>query len=308
MKHQLAVGTRGSPLALAQARLVIDLLRAREPRLECEIKTIRTEGDEISARDLGLPLTGKALFTRRIEEALQRGAIDVAVHSLKDLPAASPPDLVLGAIPHREDPRDALVARASPSFEGLPPRATLGTSSLRRAAQLLAARPDLQIHELHGNVGTRLRRMEERGWDGIVVAAAGLKRLGLGDRITQTLPTRLLLPAPGQGALAVQARRGDVETLKLLGRIDDSPTRICVEAERVVSRSLGGDCNVPIGALAEIVGDALRLEACVVHPSGRHVVRRAQTGPRNDAEALGVSLAKELLAHGASKILEARTG
>lgn len=303
MTNRLVLGTRGSPLALAQAEDVARRLRDGRPDLEIVLESIKTHGDEDYQDDLGTPLSGKALFTHRIETFLEGGRIDLAVHSLKDLPAESSSRLVVGAIPAREDPRDALVGRTAPTLEALSPTARIGTSSLRRAAQLRAALPRLDIVDLRGNVGTRLRKLDENGWDGIVVAVAGLRRLGLGHRITQTLSPSLMLPAPGQGALAVQVRRDDAATRDVVNRIEDTPTRAAVEAERALSRRLGGDCNVPIGAYATVHGSVLHLDACVVHPDGRSVVRAGRSGPATDPHVLGVALADALLAQGAREIL-----
>lgn len=299
------LGSRGSPLALAQAEIVKRLLQGRDATLEISIKVIRTHGDEDYKDDLGTPVSGKALFTKRVEDALAAGQIDLAVHSVKDLPNSSAPQLTIAAIPPREDPRDALVSSRGADLAGLPADARIGTSSLRRSAQLKAARPDVRIQELQGNVGTRIRRMEEHGWDGVILAVAGLRRLGLEGRITQVLHPTVMTPAPGQGALAIQARRDDRRTLARLVPLNDPDARATVDAERSLSQQLGGDCNVPLGAYAAIQDGVLRLDACVADPDGTTVLRESGFGDASHPQAIARGVAQKLLDKGAQRILEA---
>lgn len=303
MARELRLGTRGSRLALAQARLVADALETHDEGIRVHVETILTEGDD------GPPTTppprrgAKALFTSRIEASLLEGGIDVAVHSMKDLPADGVEGLVIGAVPRREEPRDALVSSNGSDLSTMPDGARIGTGSLRRAAQLRAARPDVVVEPVRGNVDTRVQKMREDGLHGLVLAAAGLNRLGRGDLIAQLLPTDLMLPAPAQGALAVQARADDSETLARLQFLDDAPSRAAVEAERAVARALGGDCNVPLGAFARPSAEGLRLEACVARPDGGRLIRKSAQGPVGRPDHVGSLLARKLLDEGADEIL-----
>jgi hydroxymethylbilane synthase len=293
----LVIGSRGSQLALWQANWVRGELEAMGH--SCRIAIIKTTGDRIT----GVPLAKvgtKGLFTKEIEEALLAGRIDLAVHSLKDLPTALPAGLCLAAIPPREDARDALVGRR---LADLAAGARVGTSSLRRVAQLRAARPDLVIESVRGNLDTRLRKLGEGQYDALVVAAAGLRRLGWQDRIAEILPEELMCPAVGQGALAVEAREGS-EATEVCARLDDARTRAAVEAERAVLESLGGGCQVPIGAYGRLSDGQLHLLGVVASPDGRRVVRRETSGPASDAVRLGHELGGELLAGGGREILE----
>jgi hydroxymethylbilane synthase len=293
----LVIGSRGSQLALWQANWVCGQLEViGRP---CRIEIIRTTGDRITDAPLAKVGT-KGLFTKEIEEALLAGRIDLAVHSLKDLPTQLPAGLCLAAIPPREDARDALVGRR---FADLAAGARVGTSSLRRVAQLRAARPDLVIESVRGNLDTRLRKLGEGQYDALVVAAAGLRRLGWQDRIAEILPEELMCSAVGQGALAVETREGD-EAAEVCARLDDAPTRAAVEAERAVLESLGGGCQVPIGAYGQVSDGQLRMLGVVASPDGRRIVRRETSGPASDAVRLGHELASELLAGGGREILE----
>jgi hydroxymethylbilane synthase len=303
----LGLGTRGSPLALAQSREVAAALEASHPGLQVRLTVIRTSGDRI--RDVPLAsVGGKGLFVKEIEEALLAGRIEAALHSMKDLPAVLPPGLTVGAIPAREDPGDVLVAREAHSLEDLPPKARVGTGSLRRQAQLLHRRPDLTVVPLRGNVDTRLRRLTEGALDAIVVAAAGLKRLGLTPANAVALPLEASLPAPGQGALGLEIRAEDRATAALVAVLDDAPSRIAVTAERAFLRRLGGDCHVPVGALGAVRGDSLTLTGLVASTDGRTLIRDALTGPAADGEALGTALAERLLARGADRLLRGTAG
>ncbi len=297
------LGTRGSALALAQARWVARQLEAKTPGLQVEISVIKTLGDwEAGAalKDLG----SKGIFTKEIEEALLAGRIDLAVHSLKDLPVELPQGLVLGAVPKREDPRDALVSRGNLGLDALPQQARLGTGSLRRKGQILIRRPDLKVQELRGNVQTRMRRVEDGDLDAVVLAHAGLARLGLVQHIAESFEPETVLPAVGQGALGLEIRAGDEATMGLLKAIDDAVSKACVVAERAFLGALGGGCRVPIGALARLQGkDKLVLHGGVFCPDGKEHYREAVQGPAAQAEALGKTLADTLLARGAQRLL-----
>jgi hydroxymethylbilane synthase len=301
--ERLRVGTRGSPLALAQTEEALAHLRRAHPGLEFETVEIRTHGDEGYREDLGTTLDGKRAFTKRIQEALLDGKVDLAVHSLKDVPTDAVPGLRIAAIPPRGDPRDVLVANADHSLAHLPAGTRVGTSSLRRKAQLLAEWPQLRIVELHGNVGTRLRRLDAKDYDAVVVAAAGLARLGLTERKPQPIDPSHLTPAPGQGALAIETRSADAHLQALLQAIDDPAAHTTTDAERSLSARLGGGCNVPFGALATLEEGALLLRAVVASPDGRRVVRALRQAPVADARATVDAVASRLLEGGADEIL-----
>lgn len=299
----LVIGSRGSQLALWQAHWV----RARLEELgeECRIEIIHTTGDKIT--NVALSKVGtKGLFTKEIEEALLAGSIDLAVHSLKDMPTEMPQGLVLAATPVREDPRDALVGKR---LGDLPQGARVGTSSLRRSAQLRAVRPDLSIENIRGNVDTRLRKLDEGQYDAILLASAGLRRLGWQDRIAELLNPEVMCPAVGQGALAIETRDDDGRAFRVCRRLEDATTRICVTAERAVLAALGGGCQVPIGAYA-VTEDpgAVQIQAVVISPDGGEVVRKTARGASADAGRLGSELGQELLASGGREILEAVYG
>ncbi|MBI2369217.1 MAG: hydroxymethylbilane synthase [Deltaproteobacteria bacterium] len=301
MAGRLRLGTRGSALALRQTTWVADALRARWPALDIEVIPIRTSGDrlvEVSLAQFG----GKGLFVKEIEEALLEGRIDVAVHSAKDLPMELAPGLVLVATSTREDPRDVLIAREGYGLRTLPTGARVGTSSLRRQAQLLHVRPDLRITPLRGNLDTRLRKLEQEGLDALVVAAAGVRRLGLEARITEWLGPELCLPAAGQGALGLEGRAGDERVRDLVAPLDHPPSATAVAAERAFVRRLGAGCHVSLAAFAE-VGETIGLQGVVLSPDGKTVLRDALRGPRDTPEALGVALAERLLAQGAERVL-----
>ncbi len=288
----MTIGSRGSALALWQARHIASHLAAMG--VESRIEIIKTSGDRIT----GVPLAkagGKGLFTKEIEEALLAGSIDAAVHSLKDVPSELPEGLTLAAIPEREDPRDALCGK--PLAEG----ARVGTSSLRRAAQLHAMGRGLKVEMLRGNVDTRLRKLEEGHYDSIVLAAAGLRRLGWTERITEMLPVELMCPAAGQGALAIETRSDGGAAQRIIGKLDHAASRIAVTAERALLRTLGGGCQVPVGAYARVDGRRIHLRAIVASPDGSKMIRGETSG--EDAEQAGAALARDLLARGAEKIL-----
>jgi hydroxymethylbilane synthase len=295
----LTIGSRGSQLALWQARWI--QARLESFGAECRIEIIHTTGDKIT--DVALSKVGtKGLFTKEIEEALLSGAIDVAVHSLKDMPTDLPVGLTLSAIPEREDPRDAMVGAC---LSDLAQNARVGTSSLRRAAQLRAIRPDLEIENIRGNVDTRLRKLDEGRYVAIVLASAGLRRLGWENRISEVLEPEVMCPAVGQGALAVETRQDGGEAYDLSKRLDHSETRMAVTAERAVLASLGGGCQVPIGAYATVDnGRMVHIRAVVVSPDGTQVIRKEARGLANAAAAIGRVLGEQLLADGGKQILD----
>lgn len=298
----IVIGSRGSQLALWQARWMES--RLKELGAECRIEIIRTTGDKIT--DVPLAKVGsKGLFTKELEEALLAGTIDIAVHSLKDMPTELPPGLCLRAVPEREDVHDALIGH---TLADLPQGARVGTSSLRRSAQLKAFRPDLDIRDLRGNLDTRLRKLSEGQYEAIVLAAAGLRRLGWADRIAALLPAEVMCPAVGQGALAIETRETPDRASELCERLDDADTRAAVTAERAVLGSLGGGCQVPIGANASVSNGVLSLRAVVITPAGDRIIRGARTGQVGSAEALGRDLGAELIANGGKEILDAVYG
>lgn len=292
----LVIASRGSQLALWQARWVEQRLVALGR--ECRIAVIKTTGDKIT----GVPLAKvgtKGLFTKEIEEALLAGEADLAVHSLKDLPTELPAGLVLAAVPEREDARDAMVGA---SLYGLPIGARVGTSSLRRAAQLRRLRPDLALESIRGNLDTRLRKLDEGRYDAIVLAAAGLRRLGWGERIAEVLHPEVMCPAVAQGALAVETTAAGAQAV---AELDHAPSRAAVTAERALLAALGGGCQVPVGAHAAIADGRLRLLGVVASPDGAELVRAHREGTAGDAERIGRELGNELLERGARRILEA---
>ncbi len=298
---RLVVGTRGSPLALIQTRWAVERLRMRFPGTDVVLRAIRTQGD--ARPDAPLASMPRGLFAKELEMALERGEIDLAVHSFKDLPAILAPGFAVAAITEREDPRDALVAPRYRGLDDLPEGATLGTSSPRRAAQLRARRPDLRVVPVRGNVGTRVAKAEGPGLDGVVLAAAGLHRLGLHARITQYLDPEVCIPEAGQGALAIETRAGDRTAQEIAQAADHGETRAAVTAEVTVVRALGGGCTVPIAAFAQVGGGVIRLRAMVADADGRRVVRAEATGPAGDPEAVGRTAAERLRALGAGELL-----
>lgn len=291
---RIILGTRGSQLARWQTSWVAEQLRARAPNIEIVIETIATQGDRVLDTPLS-QVNDKGVFTREIETALIERRIDAAIHALKDLPTDLPDGLTLAAIGEREDVRDALVSRLNLGLEVLPHGARVGTSSLRRAAQLRAHRPDLNIVDIRGNVDTRLRKSLTDEYDAIVVAVAGLVRLGFVGRIAEYLSLDVMLPAPGQGALAVETRADDAHTRALVALLDHTPTHAATNAERAFLRALGGGCRTPIAAYAQVNGDALRLRGLIANEDGTNVRRGVVNGDARDAESLGEKLAHELL-------------
>jgi hydroxymethylbilane synthase len=302
MTAVVRVGTRGSALALWQTEWVVDRLRSRHLHVQFEIVEIRTTGDRVRDRPL-FQAGGVGLFIKELEATLLDGEIDLAVHSLKDMPSRVTPGLTIAAVPKREDPRDALVSRLGLTIDALLAGARVGTSSRRRAAQLLALRPDLKILDIRGNVDTRLRKAEREPYDAIVLAVAGLVRLGRGDRITQVIPPKVMLPPAGQGALAVEIRADDERTRNLMSSLDHPDTRRAVNAERAFMARLGGGCHVPIGAYAMVEEGSLWFRGLVSSPDGQTVLRGENRGPIDQPEALGRTLAEDLLARGAVELL-----
>lgn len=303
-RNGLRIGTRGSALALWQANHVSALLRAANQGLAVEIVTIKTTGDKIIDSPLA-QVGGKGLFVKEIEEALLAGEVDLAVHSLKDVPAFFPEGLGLAAVLEREDPRDALLSRNAATLDDLPKGARVGTSSLRRQAQLLNLRPDLEITTLRGNVDTRVRKLDSGEYDAIVLAAAGLRRMGLAGRVSAFLDVETLLPAVGQGAIGTETRMNDPETKGLVSSLDDPGTRTAVSAERAFLKRLEGGCQVPIAAHAVVSGGSLRMSGLVASLDGRTVIRDKVSGAADQAEALGVTLAERILERGGREILDA---
>jgi hydroxymethylbilane synthase len=298
----LRIATRQSPLALWQAEHVADRLRRTHPGLTVELLGMTTRGDKILDSPLA-KVGGKGLFVKELEEGLLDGRADLAVHSMKDVPVAFPPGLILAAILERDDPRDAFVSRRYVHPDELPPSACVGTSSLRRQCQLSARYPRLDIRSLRGNVGSRLAKLDAGDYDAIILAGAGLRRLGLADRITCPLEPEFSLPAIGQGALGIECRATDVVVLELIRPLDDPATHTRLRAERAFNTRLQGGCQVPIAGYAVLEGGDIHLRGLVGDPNGREMIRGERRGPESAAERLGVDLAEDLLARGAGEIL-----
>lgn len=308
MKNKVVIGTRGSKLALWQAEWVKSELQRLNPALEVELNKIKTTGDKI----LDVPLAqvgGKGLFVKEIEEALLSGEADLAVHSMKDVPTEFPQGLHLAVICRREDPRDAFLSQLQGekfrilNFDQLPKGASVGTSSLRRSCQLLNVRPDLKVMQLRGNLDTRLRKLDEGQFDAIILAAAGVKRLGWAARITEILSTEISLPAIGQGAVGIECRADDKFIHDLISPLNHYETETCVRGERACLRRLEGGCQVPIAAHAKLVEGKIVIDGLVGSVSGDRIIRSRSEGRPEDAKAAGVRLAEDLLSKGADKIL-----
>ncbi|HYL67809.1 MAG TPA: hydroxymethylbilane synthase [Candidatus Limnocylindria bacterium] len=297
----LRIGSRGSALALWQANHI----RARLAELhgvESEIIRIHTSGDHFQTAAVA-QIGTKGVFIKELEDTLLARAIDLAVHSMKDVPTETPAGLTFPAITKREDVRDCFISQSGATLEKLPSGSRVGTSSLRRQAQLRLHRPDLEPAELRGNVDTRLKKVAAGAYDAIILAKAGVDRLGLTEKITEILSTTIMLPAVGQGALGIETRAADRETSALVAALDDEATRFCVTAERALLRELEGGCQVPLGAWARLGAGGLLLEACVLSPDGKEHLRREQSGPPEDAEKIGTRLGQILLEAGADRIL-----
>ena len=298
----IRIGTRGSALALAQARGVQTQLAARYPDYLVELVVIKTTGDKL--KDVPLAqVGGKGLFIKEIEEALAAGRVDLAVHSLKDMPAEIPEGLMLGAVPRREDWRDAFISPRYASVAEIPPGGRVGTGSLRRRVQLLHLRPDLEVVPLRGNVDTRLKKMAALKLDALILAAAGLNRLGLSHLYQGCLPEEQMLPAVGQGALGLEVRVADLKMRELVAFLDDPPSRVAVTAERGFLARLMGGCMVPVAALGQVAGGSLTVTALISDLQGQRLVKDSLSGPGEEAEPLGRRLAERLLARGGRAIL-----
>jgi hydroxymethylbilane synthase len=302
MKKHIRIGTRGSLLAKTQSTWVKNQIENQHPDVAVDLVIIVTKGDKI----LDVPLAkvgGKGLFVKELEEALMSKAVDLAVHSMKDVPSELPDPLFLGIVPPREDPRDAFIANDFKSVAELPQGGRVGTSSLRRRAQLACLRPDLVIEDLRGNLDTRLRKLDEKQYDAIILAAAGLNRLGMSQRAAGYFPTTEMLPAVGQGALGLELRRDDHELLAGLMFLNHEDTAVAVKAERAFLFRLEGGCQVPIGAHCQVEGDRLHLTGLIASITGDKVIKSSITGTRPEAEHIGTQLANELLAAGGREIL-----
>ncbi|MCT8533834.1 hydroxymethylbilane synthase [Glaesserella parasuis] len=303
MKEILRIATRQSPLALWQANFVKDALEQRFPQLSVELVTMVTKGDIILDTPLA-KIGGKGLFVKELELALLENRADIAVHSMKDVPMTFPEGLGLAVICEREDPKDAFVSNHYANLEALPAGAVVGTSSLRRQCQLMAKYPHLQIKSLRGNVGTRLSKLDNGEYDAIILASAGLIRLGLSERIRTFIPVETSLPACGQGAVGIETRLNDERVLGYLAELNHQPTAYCVQAERAMNSRLQGGCQVPIGGFATLTGDEIELNALVGSLDGSTIVRASAKGNIKEAEKLGVEVAEALLAKGADHILK----
>ncbi len=306
MAKTLRIGTRGSKLALWQANWVKSQLARAHPGADITLTVIKTKGDKI----LDVPLAqvgGKGLFVKEIEEALLEGRVDLAVHSMKDMPAAVPDGLAIGPIPLRENPYDVLIAAEGAALKDLPEGATVGTSSLRRGAQLKHARPDLNIQSLRGNLDTRLRKLDAGAADAIVLAAAGVKRLGLWERITETLTPDIMLPAVAQGALCIEIRQDDPETAAALAFLGHPDSTQAVTGERAFLHRLGGSCQVPVAGHATVSRDTIAMDGLVAELDGSRIIRMTRTGPAHRCREIGIKLAEALLQEGAEDILNRLT-
>lgn len=299
---RLKLGSRGSKLALWQADFVASQLSRIVPDLNVEVKVIKTKGDKIL--DVALSRIGdKGLFTREIEKELLDGSIDMAIHSMKDLPSQLAPGLCIAAVLERENPGDVLISRQGYKFYELPEGAVIGTSSLRRISQIRALRPDINLVDMRGNVETRINKMYEQDLDGIVLAYAGVKRLGFEDKISDFLPHEVILPAVGQGAIAVEVREGDGASLELARSINHEPTDWATRTERSFLKVLEGGCQVPIGCYAEVRGESMTVEGLIASLDGRRVFRGSMQGSYQEADVLGQQLAHDLLEKGAAGVL-----
>jgi hydroxymethylbilane synthase len=299
----LKIGTRGSKLALTQTNFVAEKLKKAVPDADIEICVIKTSGDIMQDVSL-LAIGGQGVFVKEIEEALLSGSIDLAVHSMKDVPGETPDDLMFAAILPREDVRDVLVARDNIKMEFMPKGAKIGTGSQRRGAQIKALLPDVSIVPLRGNLDTRLKKIETENLTGVILAAAGMKRMGLAQRITQFLPVETMLPAVGQGALGLQIRKNDIELAKACVALNDAATAAEVEAERSFLRTLGGGCRLPIAALGILEKGRLSLEGMIAAPNGTTIIRDKISGTREEAKELGKRLAEIIMEKGGKRLLD----
>ena len=299
---RIRIGTRGSPLALWQANWIKSQLEQLHEGLTVELTEIKTSGDKI--QDIPLAkVGGKGLFTKEIEESLLRNETDIAVHSMKDVPIKLPPGLALSIVTKREDPRDALISNNNVKLDDLPKRARVGTGSFRRTTQLLAHRPDLEVVPMRGNVGTRLKKLETEGLDAVILAAAGLKRLGFAERITEYIDPDVMLPGGGQGVIGIETRHDDINVINMLVELDDEETNFALEAERAFLSRLEGGCQVPIGVYATVDGESIRIRGLVGSLDGKQILKSEISGSTVDAGVLGDELARKILDMGADAIL-----
>jgi hydroxymethylbilane synthase len=303
MKKTLKIGTRGSQLALWQANWVKTALEARDPSISVELVIIKTTGDKIHDVPLA-KVGGKGLFVKEIEDALLNGKIDLAVHSMKDMPSQIPQGLCIGAIPQREVPQDVLISKDNRNFSELPSGAIIGTGSLRRKAQLLFARPDLVVAPLRGNIDTRLKKLDTENLDAIILAAAGIIRLGFENRITQYLDENIMLPAVGQGALCIEIRQNDPVTGPVSAGLEDPKTRAVIRGERAFLDRLEGGCQVPIAAHGRIDKNIFTLSGLVATVDGKTLIKKTQQGHKNSSDVTGVKLAEQLISMGAKTIID----
>lgn len=304
MKQALRIGSRGSRLALWQAEFVKGLIRQKFPLTEVEILVIRTTGDKILDSPLSM-IGGKGVFVKEIEEALLKDEVDIAVHSMKDLPAFLPEGLTIGAVAERHDPRDALVSNRDIKFDELPAGARVGTGSIRRQAQILGLRPDLEIIPIRGNVDTRIMKLRRGGFDAIILALAGLERMGLGDEIAEIFPFDVMIPAPGQGIIAIEYREDDGETAGILSEINHKDSWIAAVAERSFLRTLGGSCQIPAGCYAAVGKDRIKILGLVASSDGKKIIREYIEGALENHRSLGKEIAEKILERGGDEILSA---
>jgi len=306
MERNFRIGTRGSALALTQANWVAERIQAMHPDIRVEIVRIKTTGDRI--QDVALAkIGGKGLFVKEIEEALLRGEIHAAVHSLKDMPAETPEGLEISVVPEREDPRDVLISRGNRKLAELPRGAKIGTGSLRRGIQLARLLPYAQVVSIRGNLDTRMKKIEKEGLDGIIVAAAGVRRMGWTDRVSQFIEVDQIIPAVGQGALALETRKGDRDSARILSFLNHEESRIEVGAERAFLRVFGGGCQVPIAAFGKKRGEDISLIGLVGNLDGGVIIREEASGPAPEYEALGRGLAERILEKGGREIINSMT-
>ncbi len=302
LERVITVGSRGSRLAMRQTELMMAELSQRFPDRRFKVQEVHTTGDRRPEASLAA-IGGQGVFVKELEAALRARRVDLAVHSLKDVPAEVGPGLVLAAVTERADVRDAVVSRGQRRLAELPAGSRVGTGSLRRAVQMRALRPDLEVVDLRGNVDTRLHKVEDGMVDAAILAAAGLARLGYLQRAAELLDTDAMLPAIGQGALTLEARADDAEVMEMASALDHRDTRLAVTAERAFLARLGGGCRLPMAALGVVEGDSLRLRGLIADPEGRRLLRGEVAGPASDAEALGASLGEQLLAQGAAELI-----
>ncbi len=304
MRRAFRIGTRGSKLALWQANFISNLISEKYPELRTEIQIIKTTGDAMLSSPLS-EIGGKGVFVKEIEDGLLSQKIDIAVHSMKDLPTILPEGLCIGAVAKRHDPRDVLLSKKGLTLSQLPEGAKVGTGSLRRASQLLHYRPGFKIVSIRGNVDTRIRKLRESDeYDAIVLAMAGLERLGLGEEVTEIIDPEVMLPAPGQGIIAIECREEDIETMDILRAINHNETELQAISERAFLLKLGGDCNVPVGCYALLRKESIKLSGIISSPDGKVIIKKEAYGSRDEAQQLGGQLAELVLADGGDKILE----